>query len=137
MMLDAPREPELYFGLYPTHCAQPDAHSTWESVLRLELVDHGASEAGDFADLRQTKNLDGCHTHQDCASRMGNYEAGNGGECRKYLYSTIAVAAMHVGFGLFFRVMQDRPVAAVVKQSWPWSPVTSSPLAFHRRRRPV
>lgn len=59
MMLDAPREPELHFGFHPAHRAQPDAHPTRESALGLELVDHRASEAGDFADLRQAKNLDG------------------------------------------------------------------------------
>lgn len=39
-----------------------------------------------------------CHAHQDYASRMGNHEAGNGGESRNYLSSAQAAAAMDVGF---------------------------------------
>ena len=58
MMLDATRKPELYFGLHPAHRAHSYAHPTRESALGLELVDHRAPEAGDFADLGQTKNLD-------------------------------------------------------------------------------
>ena len=64
MMFDATREPQLHFGFHPAHRAQPYAHTARESALGLELVDHRASEASNFADLRQTKNLDGCHTHQ-------------------------------------------------------------------------
>lgn len=59
VLLDATREPKLYFGFHPANRAQPDPQPARESALGLKLVDHRAPEASDFADLRQTKNLDG------------------------------------------------------------------------------
>lgn len=61
MMLDAAREPELHFGFHPAHSTQPYANPARKPALGLELVDHRASETGDFADLRQAKNLDGLY----------------------------------------------------------------------------
>jgi len=95
---NAARKPELDFRLHPTDSSQPDAHPARESVLGLELVDHRASEAGDFADLRQTKNLDFCHRHQDYPSRIGVREARNGGEILNYLPNTQTTDAAGVGF---------------------------------------
>lgn len=59
MLLDAPSEPALNFGLHPTHGTQANAHTRRESALGFELVNHGATEAGDPADLRKTENLFG------------------------------------------------------------------------------
>jgi hypothetical protein len=56
MMLDTIREPEQHFRFHPAYRAQPYSYSARESALGLELVDHRASEAGDFADLRQAQN---------------------------------------------------------------------------------
>ena len=59
MFLDAPSEPALNFRLHPAHGAQANAHPSWESAFGFELVNHGATEAGDLADLRKTENLYG------------------------------------------------------------------------------
>jgi hypothetical protein len=59
MMLDAACEPELNFGFNPTDGTKADAYTSWESAFGLELVNHRASEAGDFADLGETENLYG------------------------------------------------------------------------------
>ena len=59
MTLDAARKPELNFGLHPTDGAQTNAHPARKSSFGLQLVNHGASKAGDFADLRETENLYG------------------------------------------------------------------------------
>jgi hypothetical protein len=53
------REPALHFRFHPTHGAQAYAHSSREPAFGFELVDHGASEAGDLTNLRKTKNLYG------------------------------------------------------------------------------
>lgn len=111
MMLDAPREPKLHFRFHPAHGTQPYAHPAWEPALRLKLVDHRASEAGDFAHLRQAQNLDSrygcgglnsgsssagasCHTRQDYPSRMNDHEAGTGGKIRQYLCCTETTAGI-------------------------------------------
>ncbi len=59
MMLYAAREPVLNFRFYPAHRAQTNAHAARESAFGLELVNHRASEAGNFADFRETENLYG------------------------------------------------------------------------------
>lgn len=98
VMLDTTCKPELHFGFHPAYGPQPDAYPIRESVLGLELVNHRASEPGDFADLRQTKNLDGCHSHQDYASQMEIHEGKNSGETRNYLPNTQATVETDVGF---------------------------------------
>ena len=57
MMLDAAREPVLNFRFHPADGAHANAYPARESTFSFELVDHGASEAGDFADLRKAENL--------------------------------------------------------------------------------
>ena len=59
MLVDAVSEPTLNFRFHPTDGAQAEAYPSRESVFGLELVNHRASEAGDFADLRETENLYG------------------------------------------------------------------------------
>jgi hypothetical protein len=59
MLFQAICEPNLNFLFYPAHGAQANAHPTRESSFGFELIDHGASEAGDLTDLRKTKNLYG------------------------------------------------------------------------------
>jgi len=58
-MVNSIREPALHFGFHPTHGAQAYAHSSGEPAFGLQLVNHGASEAGDLTNLRKTENLYG------------------------------------------------------------------------------
>jgi hypothetical protein len=55
--LDPTFEPALNFTPHPANGTQSDAHAARKSALRLELVDHGSTQACDFAHLRQPKYL--------------------------------------------------------------------------------
>lgn len=61
MPVDAVGEPMLNFGFHPADGAQAEAYPSRESAFGLELVNHGTSEAGDLADLREPKYLYGRH----------------------------------------------------------------------------
>jgi hypothetical protein len=58
-VLDARREPALYFRLDPPHGASTDPHPARKAAFAFELVDHGAAEARHSADLRQSQDLCG------------------------------------------------------------------------------
>jgi hypothetical protein len=57
MPLDSPSQPPLHFRLYPAHGSRSDPHTARKPAFGFELVDHRASQASGFADLRQTQDL--------------------------------------------------------------------------------
>ena len=54
---DTLRHPYLHLAFDPTHGANADLDPVWKSLFRFELVNHGTSQAGYLANLRQAKNL--------------------------------------------------------------------------------
>lgn len=52
MVLYAPRQPSLHFRRYPAHGARSDPYTAWKPTFGFEMVNHRASEASGFADLR-------------------------------------------------------------------------------------
>jgi hypothetical protein len=55
--LNAVGQPVLHFSCQPTNGTQSDAHAARQSALRLELVDHGSTQARDLAYLGKSKYL--------------------------------------------------------------------------------
>ena len=57
MQFDAILQPRLNLRFHPAHSARTDAHPAREPAIGFELVDHRATQASEFADLRQSQYL--------------------------------------------------------------------------------
>jgi hypothetical protein len=57
-LLDSLRQPGLHFALDPTHGSRSNLDPVGESLLSLELVNHGPLQAGCLANHGQAQNMD-------------------------------------------------------------------------------
>ena len=72
MLFDAAREPVLNFRFHPPHSTQAYTHSSRKSAFGLELVNHGASKAGDLADLWESEDLYRSNCYGELNGHVGN-----------------------------------------------------------------
>jgi hypothetical protein len=55
--LDSDRQPLLHFTFHPANGAQTNFYSAGKALLRLQLINYGSAQAGDPANLCQSKYL--------------------------------------------------------------------------------
>jgi len=125
VLLDAPSEPALNFGLHPTTARKPMRTRVGNLRSGFELVNHGATEAGDPADLRKTENL------------FGRYRSSglNGHGSIPMCGSGSAWASCHRHQVTAHGIKMARPYLG---QNWAkpgWYPCSAGLLAFRRARR--